>query len=362
MKNIVVIVDMLLRYNQPYIRYAIRKIRSNIGLIDSIQYLNKQDNDLFFHLEEIIQRYTNIIIITKESFTLLGKILSTLNEDILVAHKGVLIPSKFSKYEKGSCLISSNKKNINLLQIGDFSQMPNILIPFPKKSVEFYLIDADSDRYNEQLKNIIKIYNLNLVISPIINGVSFVQVHGFKHDQWDGFISAIKLGFVEKVLFGNELSKIVVDKLIESNESITCSESCSGGLLASELVKHSGVSSIFRGSVVTYANEIKSLLVNVSSETLEKYGAVSQEVVLEMLNGSISLMDSDFALAISGVAGPTGGTIEKPIGTVVVGAKSMKGETIIKKLHLFGDRRYIQEQAVLWALKLLILTRKDTFF
>jgi nicotinamide-nucleotide amidase len=240
--------------------------------------------------------------------------------------------------------------------------MPNILIPSSPKRIEFYLIDADSDRYKEQLKNIIKIYNLNLVKSPIINGVSFVQVHGFQHDQWDGFVSAIKLGFVEKVLFGNELSKIIVDKLIASKETITCSESCSGGLLASELVKHSGVSAIFRGSVVTYANEIKSLLVNVSSDTLEKYGAVSQEVVLEMLDGSISLLNSDFALAISGVAGPTGGTIEKPIGTVIVGAKSRKGETIIKKLHLSGDRRYIQEQSVLWALKLLILTRKDTFF
>ncbi len=362
MKNIVVIIDSSLRYNKPYIRYAIRKINSKIGLIDSIQYLSKKDNDLFFHLEEIMQRYKNIIIITKESFTLLGKIISTLSEDILVAYEDVLIPSKFTKYEKGSCLISNNKKNINLLKVDDFSRFPVILIPPAQKSIEFYLINANSDRYREQLKNIIKIYNLNVVVSPIINGVDFIQVYGFNHEQWDGFIVAIKLGFVDKVLFGDELSKIIVEKLIASKETITCSESCSGGLLASELVKHSGVSAIFRGSVVTYSNEIKSLLVNVSSNTIEKYGAVSEEVVSEMLSGTISLMNADFSLAISGIAGPTGGTIKKPVGTVVVGAKSKKGETIIKKLYLSGDRRYIQEQAVLWAFKLLVLTKKDTFF
>ena len=362
MKNIVVIVDVSLRYNQPYMRYAIRKISSHVGLIDSILYLNKQDNDLFFHLEEILQRYTNIIIITKESFTLLGKIISTLSDDVLVAHKSVLIPSKFNEYKSGSCLISNDKKNINLLQVDERSKMPDILIPSPHKSVKFYLIDANSDHYREQLKNIIKIYNLHLVVSPIINGVTFVHVYGFQHEQWNGFISAIKLGFVGKVLFGDDLSKIIVDKLIISNQTITCSESCSGGLLASELVKHSGVSAIFKGSVVTYSNEMKSLLVDVSLNTLKHYGAVSEKTVSEMLEGSMNLMKSDFSLAISGIAGPTGGSEEKPIGTIIVGAKSKKGKTIIKKLHLFGDRRYIQEQSVSWALKLLVLTKKDTFF
>ncbi len=357
MKNIVVIVDSSFRYNQLYMRYSMRKIHSQIGVIDSIIYLNKED-DLFSHIKEIISHYLNIVIITKESFNLLCKIISTLTKDTLVAHEDVLIPSKFSKYERGSCLISNNETNINILQIDEFAKIPNILISSIKKSIEFYLIDAD----NEKLENIIKIYGVKVVKSLIINGVVFVKVYDLKNDKLEEFISDIKLAFVEKVLFGNELSKIIVDKLITSNESITCSESCSGGLLASELVKHSGVSSIFRGSVVTYANEIKSLLVGVLPQTLEKHGAVSKEVVLEMLNGSISLMDSDFALAISGIAGPTGGTTEKPVGTVIVGAKSKKGETIIKKLHLFGDRRYIQEQAVLWALKLLVLTKKDTFF
>ena len=112
MKNIVVIVDVSLQYNKPYMRYLIRKTSASLGSIDSIRYLNKQDNDLFFHLEEIMQRYTNIIIITKESFSLTGKIISTLTGDVLIAYQDVLVPSRFSAYERGSCLISSNKKNI----------------------------------------------------------------------------------------------------------------------------------------------------------------------------------------------------------------------------------------------------------
>ena len=107
--------------------------------------------------------------------------------------------------------------------------------------------------------------------------------------------------------------------LKEKNETITCAESCTGGLISSMITEISGSSSIFRGSVVTYCNEVKEQELGVKKETMIKYGAVSTQTVDEMLKGVIKKFDADYSMAVSGVAGPTGGTKDKPVGTVVIG-------------------------------------------
>ena len=107
--------------------------------------------------------------------------------------------------------------------------------------------------------------------------------------------------------------------LRKHNKTITCAESCTGGLVASLITRISGSSDIFNGSIVTYSNKIKNQELNVKNETLEKFGAVSTEVVNEMLDGVIKKFDANFAIAISGIAGPNGGTKSKPVGTVVIG-------------------------------------------
>ncbi len=140
------------------------------------------------------------------------------------------------------------------------------------------------------------------------------------------------------------------------------SESCTGGLVASEIVKNSGVSSIFAGSVVTYSNNMKVKLLGVKQSTLALYGAVSEQCVTQMLLVVLKKFDSDFAIEVSGIAGPTGGSEEKPVGTVLIGAKSRTNETKIKKLVLKGDRTYIRQQSLSWALKLLVDSHKDFFF
>lgn len=138
--------------------------------------------------------------------------------------------------------------------------------------------------------------------------------------------------------------------LKENNQTITAAESCTGGLISSMITEISGSSDIFKGSVVTYSNDVKEQELNVNKSTMIKYGVVSCEVVDEMLQGVLKKFNSDFAIAVSGVAGPGGGTEKKPVGTVVIGAISSKGMKDIQIYHFNGDRKEIQVQAAKTAL------------
>ncbi len=128
------------------------------------------------------------------------------------------------------------------------------------------------------------------------------------------------------------------------DKTITTAESCTGGLIAHMLTTISGSSDIFEGSIVSYSNRIKEKELKVKSKTLKKYGAVSKKVVSQMLKGVLCKFDADFAIAVSGIAGPTGGTKNKPVGTVVIGI-SDKNNQLIKKYLFKGSRKDIQIQA-----------------
>ena len=133
--------------------------------------------------------------------------------------------------------------------------------------------------------------------------------------------------------------------LRQHNWTITCAESCTGGLIASKITEISGSSDIFRGSIVTYCNEIKEQELGVKKETMIQHGVVSVEVVEEMLDGVLKKFNATYAIAVSGVAGPNGGTKEKPVGSVVIGVKSIFGFSQIEKFHFEGDRKTVQESS-----------------
>jgi len=140
--------------------------------------------------------------------------------------------------------------------------------------------------------------------------------------------------------------------LKNNNQTITTAESCTGGLIASKITEISGSSKIFKGSIIAYSNVIKEQELNVKKNTMIKYGVVSCEVVKEMLSGVIKKFNSDFAIAVSGVAGPNGGTDNKPVGTVAIGVMSKNKTKKIKLFHFKGNRKEIQEQAAQTALKI----------
>lgn len=151
----------------------------------------------------------------------------------------------------------------------------------------------------------------------------------------------------------HEVAEAVVRKLKEAGMTVTTVESCTGGLLSATLVDVSGASDVFYQGVVTYANEAKVRLVGVKEATLQAHGAVSEETAREMAEGGAKAANADAALAVTGIAGPGGGTKEKPVGLVYIGCY-VNGKTIVKKNLFTGNRREVREQAVETALKLLL--------
>lgn len=122
--------------------------------------------------------------------------------------------------------------------------------------------------------------------------------------------------------------------LKELKLTLSTAESCTGGGVAAKIVSVPGSSAYFKGGIVAYSNEIKERLLQVSPQTLKQYGAVSKETVMEMVKGAMNTMDSDCAIATSGIAGPDGGTAEKPVGTIWI-AVANKDE--IQTWMLSGD-------------------------
>ncbi len=362
MINVLVVVGNNIKYNKIFMAYLERKVEEKVGYIDAVYHLDKNDSELFLTLEEIIASSHNVVIATRDAYALVGKILCTLTKDSMTLKEDILAPAKASKIYHDSYLLGFGGSLINVLKIKEQEMLPPVMIECKRNSVDFFLVDAESAWDLEQLENIIKVNDVKMRITQLIQGLSAVHVYDFKHAQYDGFMQAIAFGFRDKVLFGSDLSSIIAKRLIESDTKVTCAESCTGGLIASEIVKNSGVSAIFNGSIVSYANTIKIKALGVKSSTLKEHGAVSVQTVYEMLEGALKTMDAEMAIAVSGIAGPTGGSEEKPVGTVYIGAKSKEGETLVEKLLLKGDRMYIQQQALFWGLKLLLLSDKKLFF
>lgn len=143
----------------------------------------------------------------------------------------------------------------------------------------------------------------------------------------------------------------VVALLMNREFTITCAESCTGGLLCASLVNVSGASTVLKSSLVTYAEEAKKELLGVRETTLENFGVVSEETALEMAKGAAGFAKADVALSVTGVAGPGGGTEEKPVGLVCIGCY-VQGKTEVRTYVFRGDRLQVRKQSVQKALEL----------
>ena len=148
------------------------------------------------------------------------------------------------------------------------------------------------------------------------------------------------------------LAEEVVQLLKRSKMTVTTVESCTGGLISATLVDVAGASAVLNQAYVTYANEAKQSLVGVKAETLEAYGAVSEQTAREMAEGGAKAANADAVLAVTGIAGPDGGTAEKPVGLVYIGCH-VNGNTVVERNVFSGTRREVREQSVGAALALL---------
>lgn len=150
----------------------------------------------------------------------------------------------------------------------------------------------------------------------------------------------------------------VVHTLMEKGYDITTAESCTGGMIASTLINVSGISEIYKEGYITYANDSKQKLLGVKEETLKAYGAVSEQTAYEMALGAAKAAGARVSLAVTGIAGPGGGTKEKPVGLVYIGCCIDGNVTVLRNLFQ-GDRLSVRKQATARALELLLACLKD---
>lgn len=168
------------------------------------------------------------------------------------------------------------------------------------------------------------------------------------------FLKEVSALFGNKALFGQNLPQIALKLLQTKKLKLTTAESCTGGLLAYQFTQLSGASEIYDGGVISYANNIKEAWLNVDSQNLSKFGAVSEMVVGEMSKGALELSGADIALAASGIAGPHGGSTQKPVGTTFISVQQRGQKPKIARYLFKGSRKSCQKQTCQSAIMMLI--------
>ena len=138
---------------------------------------------------------------------------------------------------------------------------------------------------------------------------------------------------------------------INKNLTITTAESCTGGMISSAIVHINGSSKIFKSSVIVYSNDMKSKLLNIPNDLITKNGAVSEIIAFNMAKNSLEILNADLSIAVTGIAGPTGGTPDKPVGLVWI-AIGTKQKIITNKIQFSGNRLEIRQKTTYESLKL----------
>lgn len=219
---------------------------------------------------------------------------------------------------------------------------------------ESELEDKLSDIINNQTNPTIAPYAKEGEVTLRITAKSYTK------DDADNLIDEVEnkiKTLVGKYLYGygeTTLEETVAKLLVEKNLTIAVSESCTGGMVSSTLIDYPGISQVFMEGCVTYSNEAKMSRLGVKKETLDSFGAVSTETAIEMAKGVAMNLKTNVGLSTTGIAGPGGGTAEKPVGLVYIGLY-INGKTKVKKLNLAGSREKIRVKATKEALNFLRL-------
>jgi len=349
-------------YNKSLQEYVIREIEKKVDFISSITFFKEKDNSLFLYLEQELNTSNRIMIVTtKQTFTTVGKLICTVTSDNQVLRGSFLIPQKSSEYKEGNYLLNYKDSHINVLHIDEMQKMPEILLDNEELSVSVHIFDDDKVNLYTQLNPIAQTYELSIELVTISGGWFLLNIVTKKYGNIPKFLNAIKKNLEGKLIATSNIIEHIIERLSKVNKKISFAESCTGGLLSYYFTQQNGASKILDGSLITYSNELKESWLSVDNKILERYGAVSRDVVEEMSQGVMNVTNADYTVSISGIAGDGGGTKEKPVGTVFIGVRT---ESIHKEMKFLfkGDRNYVQQQSVLEALKMVLFIDKEIFF
>ncbi len=267
-------------------------------------------------------------------------------------------------------IIEKNEKIIVMLPGPPRETVPmfqNQVKPYLAKKQEYTFIsrilrvaEVGESAMEDRVKDIIAAQT-NPTIAPYAkDGEAILRITAKAKDEMtaDAIITPIAEKLKERL--GNavyaegetDMETVVAELLIEKGLKLAVAESCTGGMIASSLVEYPGISEVLVEGCVTYSNDAKIRRLGVNAETLEKFGAVSEETAREMAEGIAQTSGADIGLATTGIAGPGGGTEEKPVGLVYIGL-SYKGKTMVRKCNFVGKRNKIRERAAYTALNWL---------
>jgi len=301
---------------------------------ESLKYLNSFDINFS-------PKTDTLIVTNQKTYPLVARIIARLTDQNLIVKEDFLVPER-AKFAKNSFLVKINGVNVNVILLE--KEVPEIFLITPGYE-KINIFRYDKDTALMFIEPILNAHKLDYILTQNEGGWVEIITEPLEEKIKKEFLNVIPF-----IVFGNIFEHIVKNL---PPKKITFAESCTGGLVASHLTKVNGSSNCFDGSVVSYANWVKEEWLGVSHQTLEKYGAVSEQTVKEMLLGAIEIAKSDYAIAISGIAGPTGGTPIKPVGTVYIGVADRKSLKV--ELHHFkGDRNYIQYQAMMNGIRMFI--------
>jgi len=349
-------------YNKPLQEYIIREIEKKVDFISSITFFKEKDNSLFLYLEKELNTSSKIIVVTtKQTFTTIGKLICTVTSDNQVLRGSVLIPQKSELYKEGNYLLKYKEADINVLHIDEMQKMPEILLVNEEASLSVHIFNEDKEKLSLLFQPIAKTYEVNIELIIVTNEWLLLNITTKKYGNIPKFLDAIKKHLENKLIVKQNIIEHIIERLSKSGKKISFAESCTGGLLSYYFTKQNGASQILDGALVTYSNELKENWLGIESDIINRFGAVSADVVKEMSQGTMNVTNADYSLSISGIAGDSGGTKEKPVGTVFIGVRTEEEHKELRFLFK-GDRNYVQQQSVIEALKLLLLIDKEMFF
>lgn len=279
------------------------------------------------------------------------------------------IPMQNNNGTAPGCIITDNNKTLIMLP-----GPPKEVYPMFKESVVPYLKTLSDDVFVSKVLRVFgigesnaadRISNLldneNPTVAPYAkdNEVIFrITAKCKNEDEAAILIKPVEQEIREKLgdcIYGEgekTLEYVVGELLVNNNLTISAAESCTGGLVSGKLINYPGISSAFLEGAVTYTNEAKMKRLNVKKETLDKYGAVSEQTAKEMAEGIAKAAGTDIGVSTTGIAGPGGGSDEKPVGLVYIGIY-YNNETYVKKLNLSGSREKIRNRAVMEVLDMI---------
>ncbi len=298
-----------------------------------------------------------------------GRNMSPTNMKQVYMPEGALVLDNDNGTAPG-CIISDGKKTVAVLP-GPPSELKPMfekgVRPYLEKQQDFTLVSkvlhlsgigesAAAEKIRELMQK-----SSNPTIAPYAktNEMVFrITAKGKDKEECNALIKPVRdeiYSILGEYIYGEDnetLVSSVMKKLIEKKLTLAVAESCTGGLVASRLIDHPGASAVFMTGLVTYTNESKTRLLGVKPNTLDKYGAVSEQTAEEMCIGAAESCGTDIGISTTGIAGPDGGTEQKPVGLVYIGVYC-KGKAVTKELRLSGSRNKIRNAAATAAIELL---------